>query len=97
MGGENSRAAFKAPIAVEDVLNSRMIAYPFRLFAEAGITHSLPRRGADQPIYSAPCKARRYATAAAAPQGLSDVIPPARPETVALKSCQALVPPVSAV
>ncbi len=27
----NSRATFKAPITVEDVLNSRMIAYPFRL------------------------------------------------------------------
>ena len=28
---KNPRATFKAPIAVEDVLNSRMIAYPFRL------------------------------------------------------------------
>jgi acetyl-CoA acetyltransferase len=27
----NPRATFKAPITVEDVLNSRMIAYPFRL------------------------------------------------------------------
>src|ERR1700757_4200808 len=27
----NPRAAFKTPITVEDVLNSRMIAYPFRL------------------------------------------------------------------
>ncbi len=31
MGGENPRATFKTPITVEDVLNSRMIAYPFRL------------------------------------------------------------------
>jgi hypothetical protein len=31
MGGEEPRATFKAPITVEDVLNSRMIAYPFRL------------------------------------------------------------------
>jgi acetyl-CoA acetyltransferase len=29
--GKNPRATFKAPITVEDVLNSRMIAYPFRL------------------------------------------------------------------
>jgi acetyl-CoA acetyltransferase len=28
---KNPRATFKAPITVEDVLNSRMIAYPFRL------------------------------------------------------------------
>jgi acetyl-CoA acetyltransferase len=27
---KNPRATFKAPIAVEDVLNSRMIAYPFQ-------------------------------------------------------------------
>jgi acetyl-CoA acetyltransferase len=27
----NPRATFKAPITVEDMLNSRMIAYPFRL------------------------------------------------------------------
>src|SRR5438128_4504260 len=29
--GKNPRATFRAPITVEDVLNSRMIAYPFRL------------------------------------------------------------------
>jgi acetyl-CoA acetyltransferase len=29
--GKNPRATFKAPITVEDVLNSRMIAYPSRL------------------------------------------------------------------
>ena len=28
---KNPRATFKAPITVDDVLNSRMIAYPFRL------------------------------------------------------------------
>jgi acetyl-CoA acetyltransferase len=28
---KNPRAIFKTPITVEDVLNSRMIAYPFRL------------------------------------------------------------------
>jgi acetyl-CoA acetyltransferase len=28
---KNPRATFKAPITVEDVLNSEMIAYPFRL------------------------------------------------------------------
>jgi acetyl-CoA acetyltransferase len=28
---KNPRATFKMPITVEDVLNSRMIAYPFRL------------------------------------------------------------------
>jgi acetyl-CoA acetyltransferase len=27
----NPRATFKTPITVEDVLNSRMIGYPFRL------------------------------------------------------------------
>ncbi len=27
--GKNPRATFKSPITVEDVLNSRMIAYPF--------------------------------------------------------------------
>src|SRR5215831_10246593 len=31
MGGQKPRAAFKTPITVEDVLNSRMIAYPLRL------------------------------------------------------------------
>jgi len=31
MGGEEPRATFKALITIEDVLNSRMIAYPFRL------------------------------------------------------------------
>ena len=31
MGGKEPAATFKAPITVEDVLNSRMIAYPFRL------------------------------------------------------------------
>ena len=31
MGGQNPRATFRTPITVEDVLNSRMIAYPFRL------------------------------------------------------------------
>jgi acetyl-CoA acetyltransferase len=30
-GAQNPRAIFKAPITIEDVLNSRMIAYPFRL------------------------------------------------------------------
>jgi acetyl-CoA acetyltransferase len=29
--GKNPRATFKTPITVDDVLNSRMIAYPFRL------------------------------------------------------------------
>src|SRR6266481_6727281 len=29
--GKNPRATFKTPITVEDVLNSRMIAYPFRI------------------------------------------------------------------
>jgi acetyl-CoA acetyltransferase len=29
--GKDPRATFKAPITIEDVLNSRMIAYPFRL------------------------------------------------------------------
>jgi hypothetical protein len=33
MGGKNPRATFKTPITVEDVLNSRMIAYPFRFIA----------------------------------------------------------------
>jgi acetyl-CoA acetyltransferase len=28
---KNPRATFKVPITIEDVLNSRMIAYPFRL------------------------------------------------------------------
>ncbi len=28
---KNPRATFKAPITIEDVLNPRMIAYPFRL------------------------------------------------------------------
>ena len=31
MGGPKPRATFRDPITVEDVLNSRMIAYPFRL------------------------------------------------------------------
>jgi acetyl-CoA acetyltransferase len=31
MTAKNPRATFKAPITVEDVRNSRMIAYPFRL------------------------------------------------------------------
>jgi acetyl-CoA acetyltransferase len=32
---KNPRATFKASITVEDVLNSRMIAYPFRLLRSA--------------------------------------------------------------
>src|SRR6516165_1508016 len=48
-------------------------------------------RSAPRP-YGAGC----YATAAAAPHGLSDVTPPARAATAALKSFHALVPPVSA-
>jgi hypothetical protein len=60
MGGENPRAAFKAPITVADVLNLRMLAYPFRLFAEAGITHSLP--GAEQTGRYTPRHAKRVAT-----------------------------------
>ena len=31
MGGEEPARHLRAPITVEDVLNSRMIAYPFRL------------------------------------------------------------------
>src|SRR5207253_8901741 len=31
LAAKNLRATFKTPITVEDVLNSRMIAYPFRL------------------------------------------------------------------
>jgi acetyl-CoA acetyltransferase len=31
LAAKNPRATFKAPITIEDVLNSRMIAYPFRL------------------------------------------------------------------
>jgi acetyl-CoA acetyltransferase len=31
MGGQNPRATFKTAITVYDVLNSRMIACPFRL------------------------------------------------------------------
>ena len=31
MGGQEPRATIKALITIEDVLNSRMIAYPFRL------------------------------------------------------------------
>jgi acetyl-CoA acetyltransferase len=31
MGRQKPRAAFKTPITAEDVLNSRIIAYPFRL------------------------------------------------------------------
>jgi acetyl-CoA acetyltransferase len=30
--GQNRRATFKTPITVEDVLNSWMIAYPFRAY-----------------------------------------------------------------
>jgi hypothetical protein len=30
-GAQNPHAIFKAPTTIEDVLNSRMIAYPFRL------------------------------------------------------------------
>jgi len=50
-----------------------------------------------ETVCSAPTRTCRYATAAAAPHGLSEVTPPARPATAALKSAQALVPPVSAV
>jgi hypothetical protein len=35
---KNPRATFKAPITVEDVLNSRMIAYPFRLLQSCLVT-----------------------------------------------------------
>src|SRR3954447_17027025 len=33
------RATFKTPITVEDVFNSRMIAYPFRLLQCCLVTH----------------------------------------------------------
>ncbi len=36
-GGKNPRATFKDPITVDDVLNSRMIAYPFRRNADSGL------------------------------------------------------------
>ena len=36
--GKNPRATFKTPITVEDVLNSRMIAYPFRLLRCCAVT-----------------------------------------------------------
>jgi acetyl-CoA acetyltransferase len=35
---KNPRATFKTPITVEDVLNSRMIAYPFRLLQRCLVT-----------------------------------------------------------
>ena len=35
--GKNPRATFKDPITVDDVLNSRMIAYPFRRNADPGL------------------------------------------------------------
>ena len=35
MGGKNPRATFRNPITTEDVLSSRMIAYPFRLLSAA--------------------------------------------------------------
>jgi acetyl-CoA acetyltransferase len=35
---KNPRATFKTPITVEDVLNSRMIAYPFRLLQCCQVT-----------------------------------------------------------
>src|SRR5882757_2574607 len=35
---KNPRATFKTPITVEDVLNSRMIAYPFRLLQSCLVT-----------------------------------------------------------
>ena len=35
---KNPRATFKAPVTVEDVLNSRMIAYPFRLLQCCPVT-----------------------------------------------------------
>jgi acetyl-CoA acetyltransferase len=35
---KNPRAAFKAPITVEDMLNSRLIAYPFRLSQRCLVT-----------------------------------------------------------
>ena len=38
--GKNPRAIFKTPITVEDVLNSRMIAHPFRLLQCCLVTDS---------------------------------------------------------
>ena len=57
---KNPRATFKAPITVDDVLNSRMIAYPFRLLqcclvTDGGGALILPQPSAprisDQAVY----------------------------------------------
>jgi acetyl-CoA acetyltransferase len=59
---KNPRATFKTPITIEDVLNSRMIAYPFRLLqcclvTDGGVALILvaAERARDfpqQPVYS---------------------------------------------
>jgi len=58
---KNPRATMKTPITVEDVLNSRMIAYPFRILQcctghrrrrRLGPDLGRPRQGfSDQPVY----------------------------------------------
>ncbi len=64
---KNPRATFRTPITVEDVLNSRMIAYPFRLLQCCLVTDGgsalilnggslLPRRQRERrdPIVTSP-------------------------------------------
>jgi acetyl-CoA acetyltransferase len=53
---KNPRATFKTPITVDDVLNSRMIAYPFRLLPCCLVTDgggASPRSHSDIPSRSA--------------------------------------------
>jgi hypothetical protein len=52
---KNPRATFKTPITVEDVLNSRMIAYPFRLLQCCLVTD-----GGGAPILVAAERARDF-------------------------------------
>jgi hypothetical protein len=55
---KNPRATFKTPITVEDVLNSRMIAYPFRLSQCCLVTRGDHGKCGCRPlqVYSAPGK-----------------------------------------
>ena len=59
---KNPRATFKDPITVDDVLNSRMIAYPFRMLhvlprhrrrrrADPDLAPSAPRTSRHKPVY----------------------------------------------
>jgi hypothetical protein len=55
VGGDDPRATFKTLITVEDVLNSRMIAYPFRKWPAASVAVPLRNKPEKLPYSRGMC------------------------------------------